>query len=328
MEKGDKMRKKMKAVVVYEAGGPEKLICEEVPVPRIKPGWSLVEVKSFGVNRSEIFTRKGFSPSVRFPRILGIECAGTLAESSEEGRLRPGRKVISIMGEMGRAFDGSYAEYVLLPNSQIYPVNTTLSWELLAAVPETGYTVYGSLVNLRLHPGSKILIRGATSGAGIAALKMIRGKYPDASVAGSTRSAEKTAMLKRIGFDEVIPDQEGELQCEERYDRVLDLIGPAALKDTFRHTGPGGIVCSTGELGGQWTMDDFDPITDIPDGAYLTSFYSGNVTEERIRDMLDFVEGYQIDLAPEKVFTGLDQVADAHRYLESPESFGKVVVRV
>ncbi|MGI6117317.1 MAG: alcohol dehydrogenase catalytic domain-containing protein [Bilifractor sp.] len=71
---------------------------------------------------SEIFTRKGLSPGVHFPRILGIECTGTIAVSSDERRLPPGQKVISIMGEMGRAFDGSYAEYVLLPNKQVYPV--------------------------------------------------------------------------------------------------------------------------------------------------------------------------------------------------------------
>ena len=60
----------MKAVVIHEAGGPEKLIYEEVPTPTIKPGWSLVKIKGFGINHSEIFTRKGLSPTVKFPRIL------------------------------------------------------------------------------------------------------------------------------------------------------------------------------------------------------------------------------------------------------------------
>ena len=64
----------MKAVVVYEAGGTDKLVFQEVPKPQIKEGWSLIKVKGFGINRSEIFTRKGYSPSVKFPRILGIEC--------------------------------------------------------------------------------------------------------------------------------------------------------------------------------------------------------------------------------------------------------------
>ncbi len=111
----------MKAVVVYEAGGPEKLIYTEVSTPKIKPGWSLVQVKGFGVNHSEIFTRQGLSPSVQFPRILGIEAVGIIAETTSPIKLPLGQTVISFMGEMGRSFDGGYAEYVLLPNDQIYP---------------------------------------------------------------------------------------------------------------------------------------------------------------------------------------------------------------
>ena len=133
----------MKAIVIREPGGPEKLEFHEVPVPEIKPGWSLVKVRGFGINHSEIFTRKGLSPGVHFPRILGIECVGTIEKSSDESVLYPGQRVVSIMGEMGRAFDGGYAQYVLLPNEQIYPVRSSLAWEEFAAVPETGYTAYG-----------------------------------------------------------------------------------------------------------------------------------------------------------------------------------------
>ena len=106
----------MKAIVISEAGGPEKLQYTDVPTPQVKPGWSLVQVKGFGINHSEIFTRKGFSPDVQFPRILGIECVGIITQPPDDARLPVGQKVISIMGEMGRQFDGSYAEYVLLPN--------------------------------------------------------------------------------------------------------------------------------------------------------------------------------------------------------------------
>lgn len=126
----------MKAIVVSKAGGPEVLTYTDVPKPTIKSGWSLVKVMGFGINRSEIFTREGKSPSVQFPRILGIEAVGMIAESSDPEQLPVGQKVISIMGEMGRAFDGSYAEYVLLPNEQIYPVESTLSWANLAAIPK------------------------------------------------------------------------------------------------------------------------------------------------------------------------------------------------
>ena len=117
----------MKAVLVSQAGGSEVLELVDRPLPQVKPGWSLIKIKGFGINRSEIFTRQGYSPSVTFPRVLGIECVGLIAESTDESRLPLGQKVLSTMGEMGRAFDGSYAEYVLVPNEQIFPVETDLS---------------------------------------------------------------------------------------------------------------------------------------------------------------------------------------------------------
>ena len=176
--------KNMKAIVIYEAGGPEKLVYTEVPVPEVKPGWSLVRIIGRGVNHSEIFTRDGQSPSVTFPRILGIECVGMIAESTDPARLPVGEKVISIMGEMGRAFDGGYAEYALLPNNQIYPVTTDLPWEILAALPETYYTAYGSMKNLRITEGSRILVRGGDG------RRLQRGGYPRrylAALAGPRR---------------------------------------------------------------------------------------------------------------------------------------------
>lgn len=156
----------MKAVVVHEAGGPGKLVHQEVPLPEIREDWSLVKVMGFGINHSEIFTREGKSPSVTFPRILGIECVGIVERTSDEEKLPFGQKVVSIMGEMGRVFDGSYAEYVLLPNEQIYPVRTVLPWSQLAAIPETYFTAFGSMKNLRIQASDQILIRGATSAVG------------------------------------------------------------------------------------------------------------------------------------------------------------------
>lgn len=122
----------------YLPSWPDKLIYQDVPTPQVKPGWSLVKVKGFGINHSEIFTRKGLSP-VHFPRILGIECVGEIADTTDPEHLPGDHKVVSIMGEMGRKFDGSYAEYVLLPNNQIYPIDTNLDWLTLTTIPETYY---------------------------------------------------------------------------------------------------------------------------------------------------------------------------------------------
>lgn len=315
----------MKAIVISEAGGPEKLQYTDVPTPQVKPGWSLVQVKGFGINHSEIFTRKGLSPDVQFPRILGIECVGIITQTTDDTRLPVGQKVISIMGEMGRQFDGSYAEYVLLPNEQIYPVTTNLDWATLATLPETYYTAYGSLLNLRVQSGSKVLVRGGTSGVGTAFVNLVKAKDPQIHIAGTTRSHDKEQLLIQSGYDEVILDQDGKLQTTKEFDRVLELIGPATIQDTFQHVHEGGIVCSTGQLGNQWYLEHFDPIMYIAANGYLTSFYSGNVNQQKIDDLLRYVEQYDVQVKPEKIYS-LSEVPEAHRYLASHNSLGKVIV--
>ena len=317
----------MKAIVVSKAGGPEVLTYTDVPKPTIKSGWSLVKVMGFGINRSEIFTREGKSPSVQFPRILGIEAVGMIAESSDPEQLPVGQKVISIMGEMGRAFDGSYAEYVLLPNEQIYPVESTLSWANLAAIPETFYTAFGIFKSLQITKSDHVLVRAATSGVGIAVMKLIKGYAASISVTGTTRSANKSDQLLAAGFDDVLvtpapntlPSESGQ------FDKIADLIGPAATRDSLRHLNEYGILSATGELGGVWTIDALDPIIDIPNNRYLTGFYSGDVSSSKIQEMLAFIEKYHIDVTPARVFN-LTQIQAAHQYLKSQHSFGKVVV--
>ena len=315
----------MKAIVIYEPGGPEQLIYTEVPKPELKPGWSLIRVMGFGINHSEVFTRKGLSPSVRFPRILGIECVGLVEKTTDPEKLPVGSKVISIMGEMGRDFDGGYAEYALLPNEQIHAIETALPWDVLAAVPETYYTAFGSMKNLQIKENDKILVRGGTSGVGVAFLRLVKAKFPKANIAGSSRSAAKEQLMLDAGFDKVIVEQDGKLQTTETFDKVLELIGPATLKDTFSHVNERGIVCSTGQLGGEWYLNGFNPIIELPANGYLTSFYSGNVNGNRLQQMLDYIIKHDVDVKPEKVFS-LEDVPRAHAYLESSQSFGKIVV--
>ncbi|GEP14878.1 hypothetical protein LBU01_20230 [Lentilactobacillus buchneri] len=120
----------MKAIVLRHPGGPSALSYEDVPTPKVKDGWTLLKVKGFGINRSEIFTRNGWSPSVKLPRILGIECVGEVVETTDPKRLKKGQIVVSVMGGMGRAFDGSYAEYTLLPNDQFMRLTLTLRFKI------------------------------------------------------------------------------------------------------------------------------------------------------------------------------------------------------
>ena len=314
----------MKAVKIYQAGGPEQLIYQDVPTPDIKEGWSLVKIKGFGINHSEIFTREGKSPYVQFPRILGIECVGEVAQSSTPA-LAVGQKVVSIMGEMGRAFDGSYAEYVLLPNEQIYPVHTDLDWTTLAAIPETYYTAFGSLQQLRIAPQDRVLVRGAGSGVGVAFAQLLKAQFPHVVLHGSTRNPAKATRLQAVGFDEVITEADGKIQTDQSYDKILELVGPATLRDSFSHINEHGIICNTGQLGNIWCVNDFDPIIELKNNSYLTAFYSGNVSQAKLDAMFDYIRQLNVKILIERVFT-LEQVPEAHRFLQSADGFGKVVV--
>ena len=314
----------MKAIKIYQAGGPEQLIYQDVPTPNVKDSWSLVKIKGFGINHSEIFTREGKSPSVQFPRILGIECVGEVAQSSTPA-LAVGQKVVSIMGEMGRAFDGSYAEYVLLPNEQIYPVHTDLDWTTLAAIPETYYTAFGSLQQLRIAPQDRVLVRGAGSGVGVAFAQLLKARFPHIVLHGSTRNPAKATRLQAVGFDEVITEADGKLQTDQSYDKILELVGPATLRDSFSHINEHGIVCNTGQLGNIWYVNDFDPIIELKNNSYLTAFYSDNVSQAKLDAMFDYIRQFNVKILIERVFT-LEQVPEAHRFLQSADGFGKVVV--
>src|SRR4029079_6384848 len=137
----------MRAIIIDHPGPPEVLRIREVPTPTVRPGWVLVRVKAFGLNRSEMFTRQGHSGSaVKFPRVLGIECVGVVEDPSDS-HFQRGQTVAAVMGGMGRQFDGGYAEYCLLPIAQIMPIETLLPWHKLAAIPEMYLTAWGCLLD-------------------------------------------------------------------------------------------------------------------------------------------------------------------------------------
>src|SRR5205807_1100775 len=206
----DTMSTTMRAAVCVRPGGPEVLEIRELPVPAVRDGWSLVQVKGAGLNRSELRTRQGHSPNVTFPRVLGIECVGIVAASTDP-MLPDGTTVAAVMGEMGREFDGGYAEYALLPNSLLMPVTTTLPWDVLAALPETYLTAQGSLDALGVVPGGqgRLLIRGGTSSVGMAAASIASGYGVE--TAATTRRPGKIDALTAVGADHVLVDDGGSL---------------------------------------------------------------------------------------------------------------------
>ena len=251
----------MRAAVCARAGGPDVLEIRELPVPAVRAGWSLVRVKGAGLNRSELRTRQGHSPGVRFPRVLGIECVGVVAASTDPA-LPEGATVAAVMGEMGREFDGGYAEFALLPNSLLMPVTTTLPWDVLAALPETYLTAHGSLTALGIGPdgGGRLLIRGGTSSVGMAATSIASGHGVKTAV--TTRRPAKAAALTAAGAGQVIVDDGGPLAASVHAlwpggpDYVLDLVGTSTVAESLRLVRRGGTVCVAGSLSG-WLIPDF-----------------------------------------------------------------------
>jgi NADPH:quinone reductase-like Zn-dependent oxidoreductase len=294
----------------------------EVPVPAVRAGWSLVRVMAAGLNRSELRTRQGHSPGVTFPRVLGIECVGVLAASTDPA-LPEGATVAAVMGEMGRRFDGGYAEYVLLPNALVMPVSTSLPWDTLAALPETYLTAQGSLDALGIVRGDRLLIRGGTSSVGMAAASIASAHGVE--VLATTRRRSKVAALRAAGAGQVLIDDGGAI-AGASFDGVLDLVGARTAADSLRLVRRGGTVCVSGSLSG-WLIPDFEPIAMIPSGTRLTSFHSddakgGAATLQRI---VDEVEAGVYRPNVDRVFDLADIVA-AHEYMEDDAAAGKVVV--
>src|SRR5438445_4414918 len=194
----------MRAIVLDAPGPPESLAIRELPIPTPATGWVLIKVKAFGLKRSELHTRQGLASGVTFPRVLGIEATGVVAQCPGE-EFAVGQEVVTMMGGMGRTFDGGYAEYTCVPASQVIPFASDLERSTLGAVPEMLETAYGSLtVGLDAQPGQSILIRGGTSSVGMAAA--VLAKQRNMTVLSTTRSANKTAALTEIGADYVLID--------------------------------------------------------------------------------------------------------------------------
>jgi NADPH:quinone reductase-like Zn-dependent oxidoreductase len=320
----------MKAAVIYEAGGPEVLKIESLPIPAPKSAEVLIRVKAFGLNRSELFTRQGHSPSVKFPRVLGIEAVGVI-EAAPGGEFRKGDIVATAMGGLGRQFDGGYAEYTCVPAKQVQVIKTELPWETLGAIPEMLQTAWGSLFkSLRLEKGERLLIRDSTTSVGLAAAAI--GKKHGAFVAATTRNPERENLLRSSGVDQVFIDTGSIAQqvmevCANGVDKVLELVGNTTLKDSLRCAKQRGIVCMTGIVGNKWSFENFAPMEAIPTAVSLTT-YAGESEDFMRMPLEDLVE--QIAAGTMRVQVGktfhLDEIVEAHRCMEENKAGGKIVV--
>ncbi len=320
----------MKAAVIHEAGGPEVLKIESLPIPTPKSGEVLIRVKAFGLNRSELFTRQGHSPSVKFPRVLGIEAVG-IVDSAPGNEFQKGDIVATAMGGMGRQFDGGYAEYTCVPAKQVQVIKAELPWETLGAIPEMLQTAWGSLFkSLRLEKSERLLVRGGTTSVGLAAAAIARNH--GAFIAATTRNPDREKLLRASGVDQVFIDtgsiaEQVKEVCPNGVDKVLELVGTTTLKDSLRCAKQRGIVCMTGIVGNKWSFDNFAPMEAIPTAVSLTTYAgeSEDFMRTPIEDLVEQIAAGTLHVQVGKSFH-LDEIVEAHRYMEENKAGGKIVV--
>ncbi|HEX7735527.1 MAG TPA: zinc-binding dehydrogenase, partial [Ktedonobacteraceae bacterium] len=240
-----------------------------------------------------------------------------------------------MMGGMGRTFDGGYAEYTVVPRTQVIPFHSDLPWELLGAIPETLQTAYGSLTTgLDLRTGQTLLIRGGTSALGLVVAALA--KDLGATVLSTTRRADRAQALKDFGVDHVLVDN-GQIAPAVRHilpdgvDAALELVGTPTLPDTLAATRIHGTVCFTGMLSNQWTVPNFYPIAYLPKGVRLTAYggESADLPAAVLQGYLDKIAAGTLMFAPGRVYEfGLDEIRQAHADMEHNRVVGKLVVHV
>ena len=323
----------MRAIVIKQYGGPEVLSVEERPDPLPEPGRVLIEVKAFGVNHAETHMREGKWPEAS--EISGIECAGVVRDDPS-GRFTPGQKVVAFMGGMGRSIDGSYAELTSVPVGNVLPVETELAWDALAAIPESYATAWTALHgNLDVKDGQTIVIRGATSALGQAAVNIAANA--GARVIATTRNLKRAETLEALGAKEVMQETlDLPQRLRERHpqgvDAALDLIGNSTVVDSLSMVRRHGRICLAGFLGGLDPIEAFMPVMQMPSGVHFSffgSFMFGSpgfpTSEIPMQTIVERVEAGSYQARPSRVFR-FEEIREAHRLMDAGAANGKIVV--
>ena len=324
----------MRAIVIEKFGGPETLVYRDVPKPTPAAGEALIQVKAFGVNHAEMHMRKGewdvYNP------ITGLECVGII-ETCPDGSFKPGTKVAGVMGGMGRDRPGSYAEFVTCPVSNIIPVETDMAWEDLAALPEVYGTAWMCTHRiLDIKKGERVLIRGATSTIGQAALNLA--VNAGAIVTATTRSEDRFDWLRSMGAEAVFVESSAlpailQAKGVEKFDKVLNLIGNTVLVQSISLTRAGGRMLQAGWLGGLAPVQDFNPMVEMESGVHFSLFHSKvlgtadfPMSLYPLQEIVNKIQKGEWNAKPVKVF-GFDEIHEAHRWLDSHKAGGKLVIK-
>lgn len=323
----------VKAVRIHEDGGPEVLRYEEAPAPEPGPDDVLVELRAASLNHLDIWIRKGL-PSVPKPRILGADGAGIVI--SGDG-FRAGDRVVINPGlehgdgritVVGEHSDGTHAELIVVPRSQVYAIPDSLDFETAAAFPLVFETAYRMLVTkAALSEGEWVLVWGIGSGVSTATLAIA--KALGARVIVTSSSDAKLARARELGADAVFDHNADDVVAGVKdvsgggAHVVIEHVGEATWKRSLDAARTNGRICVCGATTGPNPPANLHRIW----WKQLTVYGSTMGSKEDFEAVFELVTSHRVAPIVDTVFP-LEQAAVAHARLETGDQLGKIVLRI
>ncbi len=324
----------MKAVVITHPGGPEVLQIEGRPTPAFSPDEVLIKVAAAGINRPDVFQRKGnYPPPAGAPQdILGLEIAGTVSEvGSNVTRWKTGDKVCALV------WGGGYAEYCNVPEGQCLPIPGNLTFEEAASLPETFFTVWSNVFDRgQLKPGESLLVHGGSSGIGVAAIQM-------AAAMGSTvyvtaGSDEKCKFCEHLGASKAINYNTEDfiaeiawLTANKGVNVILDMIGGNYMPGNIQSLADDGRLVMINTMKGKDVQVDLARVMRkrlIITGSMLRSrevAFKAAIAQNLEKHIWPLIAAGKIKPVINAVFPA-GKAAEAHQFMESGEHIGKIVL--
>lgn len=320
----------MKAAVYYQTGGPEVFRYEDVPDPVCHPGGVIVQVEAIGIQGGDTLHRQG-GVLARTPHVVGYQAAGTIREAGERvTSLRPGQRVVATMGF------GSHAELVSVPASAAYLVPDGIDIKEAACVPVEWATAHDCLFEFgHLQAGEAVLVQAGAGGVGLAAIQLA--KRAGATVLATASNADRLERLTPFGMDHgidyTLPGWVGDvmrLTGGRGVDLVVDSVGGRTLEGSVAALAYRGRISWVGRAGREAVVPDISPI--MQKNASITGVFLGaelaqqpERTRRVIEEILRDIARGDLKVVVDRVFP-LSQAADAHRFIEGRQAFGRVVM--